>query len=97
MSRKRYLVCYDVRDPGRLRRTHQKMLGFGDPLQYSVFVCDLSDVELLKMEKALKKVVNLKDDSVIIADVGPVDGAARGKIRFLSGGHYEKASKPTIV
>ncbi len=40
--RRRYLVCYDIRDPARLRRTHKTVLGFGHHLQYSVYVCDLS-------------------------------------------------------
>jgi CRISPR-associated protein Cas2 len=38
MSRRRYVVCYDVREPVRLRRTHDVMMGYGDPLQYSVFL-----------------------------------------------------------
>lgn len=40
-----YLVCYDVADDKRLRKTYKKMCGFGDPLQYSVFRCELSAVE----------------------------------------------------
>ena len=37
-QRHRVLVCYDVREPKRLRQTYRTMLGYGDPLQYSVFV-----------------------------------------------------------
>ena len=40
--RNRFLVCYDVSDPKRLARTYREMNGFGDPAQYSVFICDLS-------------------------------------------------------
>jgi len=40
--RRVYLVCYDVSDAKRLRRTHKKMCGFGDPVQYSIFRCELS-------------------------------------------------------
>ena len=40
--RNRFLVCYDVSDSKRLARTYRKMNGFGDPAQYSVFICDLS-------------------------------------------------------
>jgi len=36
-----YLVCYDVADDKRLRKTYKKMRGFGDPVQYSVFRCEL--------------------------------------------------------
>jgi CRISPR-associated protein Cas2 len=57
MSRHRYVVCYDVREPKRLRKTHQTLLGYGDPLQYSVFVCDLSAAERVLMEEAVRRVV----------------------------------------
>ena len=43
--RHRFLVCYDVADPRRLARTYRKMNGFGEPAQYSVFICDLSSKE----------------------------------------------------
>ena len=48
--RNRHIVAYDVSDPARLRRVHRKMNGFGDPLQYSVFACDLSAKERVLQE-----------------------------------------------
>jgi len=41
-----HLVAYDIADPKRLYQVHKRMRGFGDPLQYSVFVCLLSPKEL---------------------------------------------------
>ena len=43
--RNRFLVCYDVSDPKRLAQVYKKMNGFGEPAQYSVFICDLSPKE----------------------------------------------------
>jgi len=83
MSRRRYVVCYDVREPKRLRRTHKALLGYGDPLQYSVFVCDLSEAERALMEEAIRRVVDLTEDSVAVIDLGPADGSGRHKIRQL--------------
>lgn len=83
--RHRFVVCYDVREPKRLRRTHQTMLGYGDPLQYSVFVCDLSPMELLLMEERLRNVVSLGEDAVHIVDLGPIRGRAALRIRSLTG------------
>lgn len=68
--RRRYLVAYDVSDAGRLRRTFRVMNGFGDAVQYSVFVCDLSDVERQLMRERLSAVINLKLDRVLIVDLG---------------------------
>lgn len=68
--RRRYLVAYDVSDAERLRRTYRVMNGFGDPVQYSVFVCDLSEVERQLMRERLTAVINLKLDRVLIVDLG---------------------------
>lgn len=68
--RRRYLVAYDVSDAGRLRRTFRVMNGFGDAVQYSVFVCDLSDVERQLMRERLSAVINLKLNRVLIVDLG---------------------------
>lgn len=82
-QRHRFVVCYDVREPKRLRRTHETMLGYGDPLQYSVFVCDLSQAERLLMEEGLRKVVTLPEDWVHIIDLGPARGRALKSIHSL--------------
>lgn len=81
--RNRYIVAYDVREPKRLRRTHKKMQGFGDSLQYSVFACNLSKKELVMMEEAISEVVNLREDSVLIIDAGPVGGRGSESMRTL--------------
>jgi CRISPR-associated endonuclease Cas2 len=48
-----YLVAYDVADPKRLRRTYQTMLGHGDPVQYSIFYCELSPMERQQLKQRL--------------------------------------------
>ena len=37
-----YVVSYDIREKKRLCRVHKAMLGFGEPVHYSVFRCDLT-------------------------------------------------------
>ena len=69
--RNRFLVCYDVSDPKRLARTYKKMNGFGEPAQYSVFICDLSPKERVLLEEALTEILNLKEDRALIVDMGP--------------------------
>jgi CRISPR-associated protein Cas2 len=78
-----YLVAYDVSDDKRLRRVYRAMRGFGDPLQYSVFQCSLSDVERMKMEETLRALLNLVEDRVMIVDIGPVAGRARVAFDFI--------------
>lgn len=71
-----YLVCYDVADDKRLRKTYKKMRGFGDPLQYSVFRCELSPTEKQQLKEALWDILNWNQDRVMLLDLGPA--GARG-------------------
>lgn len=68
--RNRYIVAYDVRDPKRLRGVYLKMRGFGEPLQYSVFVCELSLKERALMISQLTDIINSSEDSIAIVDIG---------------------------
>ena len=81
--RHRFLVCYDVADPRRLGRTYRKMNGFGEPAQYSVFICDLSPKERALLETALTEILNLKEDRVLIVDMGPSEGRGRESFTTL--------------
>ena len=81
--RHRYLVCYDVADAKRLRRTFKKMHGFGDPLQFSVFKCDLNPAERVLMIGALQEILNTQEDRVMIVRLGPVDDARDDRVEFL--------------
>ena len=71
-----YLVCYDVADPKRLRLAYKKMCGFGDPMQYSVFRCELSPTEKQRLQEALWAILNWDHDRVMLVDLGPA--GARG-------------------
>jgi CRISPR-associated protein Cas2 len=78
--RHRYLVAYDVSDAARLRAVFKTLNGFGDPLQYSLFRCDLSEVEKVQMMDALIQRIHHTEDRVVIVNLGPVDG--RGALAF---------------
>jgi len=81
--RNRFIVCYDVSDPRRLRSVFQKMHGFGDPLQYSVFRCDLSTKEKFLMIDQLSGLIHHQEDRIMIIDTGPAEGRARDAVEFL--------------
>lgn len=63
-ERLRYLLAYDVRHPRRLRRVHKVAKAFGEPLQYSVFVCDLTRAELFALKARLLDEMNSGEDSI---------------------------------
>jgi CRISPR-associated protein Cas2 len=75
--RRCYLVCYDIRDPKRLRRVHKTMKGYGESWQYSVFFCVLKDIDRVRMQTALEAQMNLHDDQALIIDMGSDEEASR--------------------
>jgi CRISPR-associated protein Cas2 len=86
MARRRYLVAYDIRDDRRLRMIATCMEGYGTRIQYSVFICDLSERELFIMRGDIEVRMKMSEDSVMVIDLG----AAGDSSRFLFLGHHEK-------
>ena len=95
--RHRYIVAYDVSDAKRLRQTRKKMNGFGDPLQYSVFLCELSAKERILLEEALTEIINLKEDQVLIVNLGPVDGRGANVMQALGRQAIPKRREVVVV
>jgi CRISPR-associated protein Cas2 len=79
----RYIVSYDICDPRRLRLVHRTVRGFGEPLQYSVFQCDLSPSERILLIEALTPIINHWEDQVMFIDLGPADGRGTQTIETL--------------
>ena len=71
--RKRYLVTYDVSDDKRRAAIFETLMGNGDHVQFSVFLCQLSDVELARLRGSLARSINARQDQVLIVDLGPAD------------------------
>ncbi len=78
-----YVVTYDISDPKRLRRVFQTMKGYGEHLQLSVFICQISHKRLVRMRTELENVIDHRADQVLIVDLGPTDGLAKDRILAL--------------
>lgn len=74
--RSRYFVTYDITDDARRTAVFKALRGFGDHMQYSVFRCDLSDLQRAVMVAAISPLLDHAEDQVLIIDLGPVDGRA---------------------
>jgi len=92
-----YLVCYDVSDDKRLRKTHKKMCGFGDPVQYSVFRCELSPTEKQLMKQALWSILNWDHDRVMLVDLGPAGTRGDDCIEFWGELRVELPTRRAVV
>ena len=69
-----YLVAYDIRNDKRLRRVFRIVKGFGQPLQYSVFRCELTPANKERLKARLAEVIDHRADQVLLFDLGPADG-----------------------
>lgn len=61
---RRYLVCYDTPDDMRRREFARILSAWGVRVQWSVFECALNDRELLRLTRALDRVVQTALDDL---------------------------------
>ena len=57
------IVCYDISSNRRRARLHEMLLGYGSPVQKSVFECDLNLKQFKKMRKEARPYVK-KGESI---------------------------------
>lgn len=94
--RQSYLVCYDICDDKRLRKVFQTMRGYGDHLQYSVFECQLTSRDLVRLRAELSKIIHHAEDQVLFVNLGPSEGRGERVITAL-GKPYTAVDSPCIV
>lgn len=92
--RRTYLVCYDVSEPKRLQRVHAKMLGYGEPAQYSVFLCELSRKEMALMRADLDEQIDSSADRIMVVDMG-VEGMDR--VEFVGARMERHRKEPALI
>ena len=95
--RNRYIVSYDIADPKRLRRVHRTMRGFGDPLQYSVFRCDLSPSERILLLEALTPLLHHREDQVMLINLGPSDARGLESIETLGKALAQEPERLAVI
>ena len=94
--RQSYLVAYDIRDDRRRDRVFHTLRGFGQHVQYSVFRCDLTPSEHIRLSARLLEAIHVQEDQVLFADLGPTEGRGRTAIRAL-GAPYDPPERGSIV
>ena len=91
-----YLICYDICDDKRLRKVFQTMRGFGDHLQFSVFECQLTALDLAKCRALLAAIIHHDEDQVLFVNLGPAVGRGARVISDL-GKPYTAVDAPCII
>lgn len=95
--RRRYLVTYDICNDKRLKKVFKAMNDFGDHLQFSVFVCEINDVERIRLESRIKPLMNEKEDQVLIIDLGLAHSQTENECFFCIGKPIIFASRAKIA
>lgn len=62
-----YVICYDVTDAGRWRKIYKRLQGYGTRLQYSIFRCRLTKIEIEKLRWELEKDLTAEDRLLILS------------------------------
>lgn len=94
--RNRYIVTYDISDDHRRNNVFRTLRGFGDHIQYSVFRCDLSDSERVRLTAALHPLIEHAFDQILLFDLGPIDGRAANRVDAI-GRRYLAPERTVIV
>lgn len=95
--RNRYVVSYDISDAKRLRRVHRLMRGYGTPLQYSVFQCDLSQSERILLIEALTPIIHHREDQVMLINLGPTQGRGCESIEVMGRPREEQENELAVI
>src|SRR5690606_19846726 len=70
MSRRHYVITYDISDDKRRTNVFKTLTGAGDHAQYSVFFCELNDRELVQLRTRLREAIHQREDQILIVDLG---------------------------
>lgn len=95
--RRSFLVCYDVRNDKRLRKIHKLLKAYGEAWQYSVFYCTLKSIDRVRLENAAREILNLKEDQLLIIDMGGNEDAAREASSFLGVGVPQRVTGTVVI
>jgi CRISPR-associated protein Cas2 len=94
--RKRYLIAYDVSDDKRRTAIFKTLMGNGDHVQFSVFLCQLSDLELARLKGQLVQSVNARQDQVVVLDLGPADSDLASRLECI-GKTYSPPARVMVI
>ena len=68
-----YVVAYDIRDDRRRKRVANLLLSSGERVQERVFMVGANAATALRLNDERREVINMKNDSVIVCDLGKYD------------------------
>jgi len=95
-KRTRYLVCYDIADPKRLRKVAKSCESYGSRIQYSVFECPLDSLRYQQMRAELDELIHHDNDQILFVSLGLETSKNTFRIESI-GQPYTARSRVTVV
>jgi CRISPR-associated protein Cas2 len=92
-----FLVCYDIADAKRLRRVHKTTQDRGARLQYSVYQCSLTALQLARFQADLLTEIDPGEDQVLFVRLGPQNGSTYDKIESLGRAYQPPEHRSFVV
>lgn len=93
---RRTLIAYDLPDDRRRTRLSKILGKYGDRLQFSVFVVDISPARLMRLKDEITAVLTLSEDSVLFCDIGRVSDLNEDRFSFLGQAKEPTPDEPMI-
>jgi CRISPR-associated protein Cas2 len=92
-----FIVSYDISNRARWGKVYRTMKGFGEHLQLSVFQCDLTPTQKIRMVAALSDIINHEADQVVFIDLGPTEGREVNEIHAIGRPMEVVGREPLVV
>lgn len=80
---RRTLICYDVPDDRRRSKLSKLLEKYGDRVQYSVFVVDISPAKMLRLKDDARDTIDKDQDSILFCDLGRVKELNERRFSYL--------------
>lgn len=94
---RRLLVAYDITDDRRRDRVAVILQGYGERVQYSVFLVDGRPADFVRLRSVLAASIDRDQDRVMLRDLGSRDDAARDATTYLGRRPGLTGDAPAII
>ena len=82
-NRRVYLCSYDVAEDKRRTKLFDLLKDHGEHVQYSVFLCSLTVMEVKRLSSSAMEIIHQQQDQLLVIDIGPEDVDWMGSLSCL--------------
>lgn len=76
-------MAYDIVDDLRRTRVAKVLESYGDRVQYSVFLIELTAAQQVRLRRRIAEEIDSRVDSVLFCSVGPIGSNSDDRLSYL--------------